>query len=490
MLRKIVVVLIIAALTTASYQARADWVSDWVQQKTSLAPNYFKGQKRGYFTFGSFSARWQPSQTTYLFDIQKPSLKIGCGGIDIFGGGFNFVNPQYLVQQLQTMLQAAPAVAFDIALKTLCEQCSQTIKSIEGMIQRLNGLQFNACKASKIMLTKVVDAISPDSQSSERASADQSHNVLTGAVDLFNEIFESEQSITPSSKPSVNQPASAQTDYDKMIADCPQDIKDIFAASQDNPNTTILEGMAKKLNIPEDYVDLIRGFVGDIRIVVAQNSQGKKELKIVLMGPCAKNDSTKTNEFYNGTAYAENDTGECYSANTKNLIQYVQDNMYKIIQKMKDSDGSNRALSDEEQSIIQTSPVSVYQALKASVIVGDTDTVASLLSDITAKAYAYGALSDLYSRAVHLFYRAEEAITKEGNFGPSCQLSITAANVKILRQFINTIYTFQQTIKNDYIKSANEVNALGFMTNNFRKARQIVMQEISDAVNTAAIQQQ
>ena len=464
-----------------SYQAKAGWVSDWIQQKTSVSPNYFQGQKRGYFTAGSYSARWQPSQTFSPFSVSAPSIKVGCGGIDIFGGGFNFVNPQYLVQQLQTMLQAAPAVAFDIALKTLCEQCSQTIKSIEAMIQRLNSLQFNACKATKAAVFTLMSAISPEVKARNRAMADETHQTLTGLTDMFNDIVESEQGITNMTHPSVSQPAGAQSSYSSMISGCPADIREIFAT----PGTTLLEQIAGKLNFPQNYTNLIRGFVGDIEIISAPNVKGKMELKIVPIAPCRQNKSISIQDFYNGDAYAESPDGTCSSANTLNLIHYMETHIYDISQKMQ----TGAALTSGEESIIQTSPVSIYQALKAAVVAGDTSTVSALLSDMTAKAYAYGAMSDLLSQAVQLFYKLQTVLAKQGNFGPNCQLSITAASESTINNFIHTVLKKQQLIQANYVKSADEVNAIETLINNFRVARNIVKKNTAHTVNVEAINQ-
>ena len=102
--------------------ARAGFVDDWITQKSETSPGYFEGQKRGYFTGGSFSARW-PQTRDYLVSFEPPRLKFGCGGIDAFMGGFSFMNFEYLVQKLQRIIQAAPAAAFDLALKNLCEPC-------------------------------------------------------------------------------------------------------------------------------------------------------------------------------------------------------------------------------------------------------------------------------------------------------------------------------------------------------------------------------
>ena len=46
--------------------ARAGFVDDWITQKSETSPGYFEGQKRGYFTGGSFSAHQYNEPRHYL----------------------------------------------------------------------------------------------------------------------------------------------------------------------------------------------------------------------------------------------------------------------------------------------------------------------------------------------------------------------------------------------------------------------------------------
>lgn len=74
---------IIIALMLFSLNVQSNWVNDWAASSTRSGPNYFEGQKRGYFTAGSYQARYR-NTTENVFSIQKPRLKSGCGGVDLF----------------------------------------------------------------------------------------------------------------------------------------------------------------------------------------------------------------------------------------------------------------------------------------------------------------------------------------------------------------------------------------------------------------------
>ncbi len=481
MLKKILALLMPFIFLIMTTQAQADWVSDWVQQETSTTPNYFQGQQRGFFTAGSFNARWQHANNFNPINISPPSIKVGCGGIDIFGGAFNFVNPQYLVQQLQTMLEAAPAIAFEIALKTLCEQCSQTLNAIEAIIQKLNGLQFNACKATKAAVFTLASALSPEVAEKNQAMADETHQTLSGIANMFTSIFENEQG-TSATSPSTSQPASSQSSYQQMISGCPADIQEFFGT----PGTTLLEQIGNALGLPQSYIDLMRGYVGDVQINVAPNPQNIPQLVITKMAPCRQNQTTGIDDFYNGSAYAEPPGGpsQCSNANVMNLEQYVQDNISGILNAMQ----TGAPLTQTQQNIIQTSPVSIYQALKVGIATGQADTIGATLADLTAKAYAYGAMSDLLSQAQQLYYKMNTLIGKTGqSTSPNCKISITAANTEVINGFISQIMKQQSLIEQSYVKSAHDINTINSLINNYAGAKLLVKKAIAHTINPAAI---
>ena len=147
-LRTAILAALVVDILIFSHAASAAWVDDWLNQRTTTSPNYFFGQQRGYYSGGSFSARW-PNSVSYPVTVEMPRIKSGCGGIDVFMGGFSFLNTDYLVDKLQGILSGAASVAFDLGLKTLCEQCSNTIKNFEAISDKLNSMQLDECAAAK-----------------------------------------------------------------------------------------------------------------------------------------------------------------------------------------------------------------------------------------------------------------------------------------------------------------------------------------------------
>jgi len=216
----------LAAMLLAPPQAGAGWVDDWLTQNTSNPPDYFAGQKRGYYSGGSFSARW-PNNATYPITVEPPRIKSGCGGIDIFLGGFSFLNFEYLVEKLQRILMSGGAVAFDLALKTLCEPCATSIKSFEAIADKLNGLQLDECTAAKDIRAVLQSSdgqgfASMDTVERRLGNAIKENKLSQGIADLYQTITEEDR---------ANQNLAQKPDVLRAVSGCNAEIKEIFLSN-------------------------------------------------------------------------------------------------------------------------------------------------------------------------------------------------------------------------------------------------------------------
>ncbi|MBY6059757.1 conjugal transfer protein TraH, partial [Leisingera daeponensis] len=73
-------------------------------------PTAYKGQQAGYATLGSLYLRTRP-RNSQLAAIQLPSVRAGCGGIDIFGGAFSFITEEELIALMEAIMQNAAGFA-------------------------------------------------------------------------------------------------------------------------------------------------------------------------------------------------------------------------------------------------------------------------------------------------------------------------------------------------------------------------------------------
>jgi conjugative transfer pilus assembly protein TraH len=108
----------------------------------------YEGQSAGYYTGGSAFLR-VPQRNYTLFSVQWPKVRAGCGGIDLFSGGFSFINSQALVDMLRNIGEVAITQAFMLALKVISPQIADTMGELQSWAQKFNNMNINSCEAGQ-----------------------------------------------------------------------------------------------------------------------------------------------------------------------------------------------------------------------------------------------------------------------------------------------------------------------------------------------------
>lgn len=113
------------------------------------ASGSFKDQTGGYYTGGSVFAR-APARNAQLANIQLPNFRGGCGGIDLFTGGFSFINSQALIGMLRAIASNASSYVFNLALQTITPQIYNTVNELNRLAQEVNNMSINSCETAAI----------------------------------------------------------------------------------------------------------------------------------------------------------------------------------------------------------------------------------------------------------------------------------------------------------------------------------------------------
>ncbi|OUS06304.1 hypothetical protein A9Q96_10035 [Rhodobacterales bacterium 52_120_T64] len=114
-------------------------------------PSAYQGQQAGYATLGSLYVRTKPRNTS-LAHIQLPSVRAGCGGIDIFGGSFSFISKEELIKLMEAIMQNAAGFAFELALESLSPTVQETVAKLRDLIQQVNSMNINSCEAGQAIV--------------------------------------------------------------------------------------------------------------------------------------------------------------------------------------------------------------------------------------------------------------------------------------------------------------------------------------------------
>ncbi|NYT27869.1 MAG: conjugal transfer protein TraH [Candidatus Thiodubiliella endoseptemdiera] len=439
---------IIILLSMLGVNVNAGWVDDWAAQSTRSGPNYFEGQKRGYFNAGSYNARFRNSQEN-LFSIQKPRLKSGCGGIDLFMGGFSFMDPEYLMQKMQRALQMAPAIAFDLALKELMAEGAASLGKFEGIINQLNKLQLSECGIAK-------DAV----------------NAVRGKFDLqsssFSEVaslFDSEQSINDSSsknsvnsqelqKNNDNKPTKEQK---KTVEGCSAEFKAVFTK-----DGSVLKHIAQNKGM-EAYADFMRAYLGDVIIKYADKQYGNTPVE-----KCPDVNVLDVDGIVNGTAKIRPIVGSCTNSADKAIHTLVKERLTSIATKVK----TRAAFTTDEENFLNSVPFDNLNTIKRHVLAGSDAFYIDQYKEIIARDMAYAMVDDIVNKIAEL---QEIAVTqaKTANTGANaktCDIAIVTPIIESVSNLGKKAKNMQKAIRqkrNEYIKqlinrSQFNVNITGF----------------------------
>jgi conjugative transfer pilus assembly protein TraH len=87
-----------------------------------------------------------------LATVTLPSYRGGCGGIDLFTGGFSFINSQQLVDAMKNIANNAMSYAFILALKTVSPLIENTTSGLQSWINRINSTNINSCETGAALV--------------------------------------------------------------------------------------------------------------------------------------------------------------------------------------------------------------------------------------------------------------------------------------------------------------------------------------------------
>ena len=425
-----------AILVAVATPMRAGWVDDWVNSATVTPMGRFDTQRRGYFSGGGVAARWRTA-SEYPFTVSLPRINAGCGGIDAFLGGFSFMDPEYLVQKFQRTIQAAPAVAFDIALKELTKELPDSVKRIISMADQINQIQVNECAIAK----RVVAEVSSDDPqilsgiweeiSGQRAEAE-------GATKNYHQT--NADTRAADGRPPV--------DLAQSIAGCPADFREIFGGG------SVIRNAAQRLSM-DAFENVIRGYVGDL---IVDWDSGLPRVRRI--DRCAENQRVDADDFLDGRAQARNLAGACYLDSGTRLRQQTVTTMTAIADRVRVKGN----LTAAQLTFVEGAGLPVYAVLKAGVESRRDDDSVGRLSDAVARGQAWRVLRDLYESADWLVTKAGASVPGGPDVGgapQNCTPQVLAGAVQPLLQMRGELHGLMQASRAAYVQSVNEL--LAFM---------------------------
>lgn len=161
MIRSILSAALVAATLAlplpAAAQVSDDLADFWSRSSGGVnvtRPSAYDGQRAGYVSLGSLYVRTQP-RNSQLASIQMPSVRSGCGGIDIFGGAFSFLSADELIATMEAIMANASGFAFELALESLSPAVQEVVGKLRDLSQQVNSMNINSCETGQLLVSSV-----------------------------------------------------------------------------------------------------------------------------------------------------------------------------------------------------------------------------------------------------------------------------------------------------------------------------------------------
>ncbi len=111
----------------------------------------YQDQTGGFYTGGRVFARSRVNNAD-LLSLQYPHYRAGCGGIDLFLGGFSYINAQQFIQLLRNIGSNASGYAFNLALATVTPQIKSVLDDLLAKVQKMTNQSINSCEAAATLV--------------------------------------------------------------------------------------------------------------------------------------------------------------------------------------------------------------------------------------------------------------------------------------------------------------------------------------------------
>lgn len=111
----------------------------------------YQDQAAGFYTGGSLVAR-NAVRNAQLATVQTPGFRAGCGGIDLWMGGFSHIKAEALVEMLRNIGSAAQSYAFMLVMQTVSPQIYNVLNEINNLATQINQTNINSCEAAATAL--------------------------------------------------------------------------------------------------------------------------------------------------------------------------------------------------------------------------------------------------------------------------------------------------------------------------------------------------
>jgi len=116
----------------------------------------YQSQAAGYYTGGGGVVVRSPVKNAQLVGVHLPNLpNAGCGGIDIYTGGFSFISKDQLVDTLKAVSSNAAGYAFMLGIESVSPMAANVTRQLQSWANTVNGIGINSCETAAALVGSV-----------------------------------------------------------------------------------------------------------------------------------------------------------------------------------------------------------------------------------------------------------------------------------------------------------------------------------------------
>lgn len=142
-MRKLVAIILMLTVPVTSYAAMQDMLNNMFMSNVTQA-GAFQTQSRAGFVGGSVELR-TPVKPITLASFDPPRFSAGCGGLDMYGGSFSFINANQLTALFRQIMANALGLMFQAAIKVIDPLIADLVNYFQDVVNGLNKLSSNTC---------------------------------------------------------------------------------------------------------------------------------------------------------------------------------------------------------------------------------------------------------------------------------------------------------------------------------------------------------
>lgn len=397
-------------------------------------PQAYHGQEAGYYTGGSLYAR-NSVRDIQLASVQLPSYRGGCGGIDLFTGGFSFINSKQLEAAMKNIANNATNYAFMLAVKSVSPLIANTMEDLQTWANKVNNMNINSCEAG----ASLVGSIWPKTDIAQQ-NVCASIGTQSG---IFGDWAAARQGCGSGGQRSgVLNGGMNNPQYKYMIMN----------------NTNIAWQAIEKngfLSADSSLAELFMSLSGTI-IVKHEGSDDKSPSAFSVLPSLATNRQLVKALLYGGQAkiYHCDETTKCLNPSmttiTINKGDALGDKVKALLQDMVNHIYNDTPLTKEEIGLLQATPLPVYKMLNVqSAYVGDPDILdVSQYADVIASGILYQYINEslqIVQASASALQYPQPILTKFMDGINAARLSVSQERSHAYKQINETVALIERT---------------------------------------------